>query len=204
MGIEAAVAIMAVATVASVGMQYQGAQEQKKAAKAAAADRERARKEQQEANEIANAAEKAKQIQEKRRAVREARVRRASILQNAQNSGVAGSSGETGAVGTIGTNLGTVIADSTGRNVAIQGINSANQNTANYLMQADNTLMKGRADAAMWDAFAGAASGIGKLAGMGVFNGLFDSATTPADYGSRAVNNGKPMVGANGMVIGGN
>jgi hypothetical protein len=187
-----ALVVTAVAAVAAAGASYMAGQEQKKAAKAAAADRERARQEQKEAADIASAAEKTKMISEQRRAIREARVRNAKIMQAAENSGVDGSSGALGASGAINTNLSTVFADSRARNTAVEGINQHNQNASDYLASADSTIMKGNANAAQWQAFAGIATAVGSFSSSAAFSKLFGPSTpsmpksgfTPTEWSS--------------------
>lgn len=122
MGVELIIGAVAAAASVVTGVMSLGS------AKAAARQRK-------EANNIANAQAKNDQAAATRRAVREARVRRAQIVQQSENSGATDSSGALGAVGVVGTNLGSNIASSSGKTLAIQGINARNQAAADYDFQ---------------------------------------------------------------------
>lgn len=93
----------------------------------------KASKEREEASKIASAQAKNDSAESRRKAIREARVRRAQIIQQSENSGLGTSgSGTMGATGAVSTNLNSNIASSSGKTMAIEGINARNQAASNY------------------------------------------------------------------------
>lgn len=94
---------------------------------------------QREANRIQSNQQQIESAESRRQRVREERIRRARIQATSVNSGVSGSSGELGALGALNTNLGSLFSQASGRALAAEGINTANQNAADWL-QAGNTI----------------------------------------------------------------
>lgn len=120
MGIEVVIgAVIAATSVVTGVMQYSQARS--------------ARRERTEANNIANAQQKNEGAASRRRAIREARVRQAMIMQQSENAGLGQQgSGTLGARSVVGTNLGSQNAFAQSKSLAIDGINTRNQNAANY------------------------------------------------------------------------
>jgi hypothetical protein len=150
----AALAVAAVGAIGGIYGQQRAASAQKKASRRAEAERK-------EATAISQANEQSRMINERRRAVREERVRRARILQSAENTGVSGSSGVASAGSNLSVNLGGVISQSQGTNLASQGISAANQRGA-------DALAAGQRSASQWNMFGNISTALGSLGSRGI------------------------------------
>lgn len=125
MGLEIGVIIAGIS--AAVGVVGQVAASGAAAASAAA---------QKEANAIGAAQTKVDSLESRRQRIREERIRKAQILAASENTGTSGSSGQIGAIGALSTNIGGLIAQSSGQSKTNAGINKNNQKAADYDTQA--------------------------------------------------------------------
>lgn len=153
MGIEIAIALMAVGATTSVI----GAHKQNTQAEKIAGQQQIARGEQK----AANAAQAA---QERRNQVREERVRRAKILQASESTGVAGSSGEIGAIGGMSTALSSNIGANLGSIQRANTLSDVSQNIANFegaFRQAQQQQQMGNQLFSMGTSIFGASGGFG-------------------------------------------
>ena len=165
----AAPIIMAVASVASVGVAVVSAQKQEKAAAAANAQnralqeeanrlQQQSATEQKKANAVQSSQNAQRAAQEQRAQIRDERVRRAQIMQSAENQGAGGSSGQSGATSGLATNLGANLGMNQSAISAGQQITGFNQASADYNLQAQQTIGQQAAPSNKW----------GNLAGLGM------------------------------------
>ena len=105
---------------------------------------QKSNREQRLANETAQAREEISDRISRRQAAKRARIVRASIAQSSANSGVSGSSGELGATGAVTSSMAGQIGQQKSNILAVQGISTHQQNSANFMANADAAAMRGQ------------------------------------------------------------
>lgn len=175
----AALVVAAVAAVASTTTSIISGNQARASARHAADLQTQAQEEQQ--------AQNAQRAQDERRAqIRQERVQRARIEQASVNSGAEGSSGELGALGALTTNANQNIGESFANQARAGRIGLLNQEAANSIFDAKNTLSKGQSTASIFNtigSIAGTYATAGskaKVGSTGTYDTSFDN---PSDYG---------------------
>ena len=126
--------------VASLAVTAYSAMQQADAQEEAKQQQQQATAEQRKAQQEQKAAQAAQAAAERRQQIREERVKRARLIQSSANTGVAMSSGEAGASGSLSTQLGSNLGFNTGQLNAAENISGFNQNAADFLSSASNSI----------------------------------------------------------------
>lgn len=130
----------AVVAVVGLVMSANAASQQASAQAEARGQQERANAEQSKARDEQKAAQAAQAAAERRQQLREERVKRAKLMQSGANQGTSMSSGESGAAGSLSTQLNSNIGFNLGQQQAGSNISDLNQNAADYLSSANNSI----------------------------------------------------------------
>lgn len=166
----ASLALTAVSTISQMD-----AQDDARSAQQAANEQQRIAQQEQKAAQSAQAAA------ERRQQIREERIKRARIMQSSENTGVTASSGAAGAAGSLSTQLASNLGFNIGQRQAGENISTANQNAADFLSSANNSISSSN----QWGQVQGLSLNVFDKAGG--FKSIFSTTQTPAPVSNATI-----------------